>query len=356
MEEATKVIDEQEVASLRRIRIFEAVLMYTAAILAIACLIGIVVDVLILNFGERSAARDMTLYILTGSFAGGAIVMALSAFLFSRLVSSASRKELDARERLFGEESFFVGEGTLMTFGEEGITLHSEVPGKAGPVLVPYHDTRFISICTRRRPREKGDWCVAIEIPVKYISKNKEDKKDEKVLVQADSKERLYKALEKYNLSLLGEERTEGAENKKFTLIQKFTLPNRKKRKSALIPLIIGAVMIGGAVPLGIFVSVTVGALVGAVGIVILTRSIISFVRARAVFGVYEEGIFWLESSGRECMFLKWTDIDFVTFGEQNGYPSLTFHCMYGKYAIPAVEGAYECIERYKEEKCNKER
>lgn len=355
MEGTIKAIDEKGVASLRRVRIFAAVLMYIAAVLAIGCLIGIVVGVLMLNFGERSSARDTMLYILTGSFAGGAIVMALCAFLVSRLVSAYSQKELDARERLDGEESFFVGEGTLMTFGDKGVTLHGEVPGKAEPVSVPYHDMRFISICTRRRPRERGSWCVAIEIPVKYVSKNKETKGDEKVLVQADAKDRLYEALEKHELTLLGEERKEGVENRKFTLVQKFKLPNRKKRKKTLIPLVLGAVLVAGAIPLGIFVSITIGALVGAVGIVVLTRSVIAFVRAKAVFGVYEEGIFWLESSRKECMFLKWEDIERVSFGEQNGFPALTFHCVYGKYAIPAAEGAYECIEKNKEEKCTKE-
>ena len=71
-DETTKVIKAKTAASLKRIRVFYAVLMYTAAILAIACLIGIVVGVLILNFSARTEQKTLLLYILTGSFAGGA--------------------------------------------------------------------------------------------------------------------------------------------------------------------------------------------------------------------------------------------------------------------------------------------
>ena len=335
-------------------RIVTAILTYSAAVLAVLCLIGIVVSVLMLNFGKESEARNTLLYILSGSFAGGAALMALSTYLLSKLMNAAALKELDYRERLDGEESFFVGEGTLLTFGDKGLSLHGEVEGNTPPVFVPYTDTRFISICTRRRAQEKGSWCVAIEIPVRYLSKKNEgNKENEKVLVQADAKERLYKALEKHNLTLLGEARTEG--NKKFSLVKKFYLPNRKKRQRALIALIVGAVAVGGCVPLGLFVSAPIAALVGAVGLVVLLRGTLAFIKAKAVFGVYQEGIFWRESSGKESLFLKWEDIDKVSFGEKDGYPVITFRCSYGNYAIPAVAGAYESIEELKKEKCSKE-
>ena len=355
-EEKTEALNEKGKAALHRTRVFVTVLTYAAAILAIACLIGIIVSILMLNFGVRSERKDLILYILTGAFAGGAALMALCTFLLSRLMNVVSEKEFDYRERLDGEESFFVGEGTLLTFGDEGLTLHGEVEGKSEPVFIPYRETRYISICTRRRPREKGSWCVAIEIPVKYLSKREENNTGEKVLVQADAKDRLYAALQKHGLTLLGEERRADAEDKKFVPVQKFSLPNRKKRKRALITLAFGAVLAGGSVPLGIYVSATIGALVGAVGLVFLLRAIFSYLRAKAVFGIYEEGIFWRESSGTESLFLKWEDIEKVTVGEKNGYPVLTFHCDYGRYAVPAVKGAYECIKRLKEEKCTKEK
>ena len=355
-EQKTQVLDEKRKGTLKRVRIFYAVLTYAAAILAVLCLIGIIVSVLMLNIGERDERAELILYILSGAFAGGAALMALCTYLLAKLMSLASVKELDFRERLDSEESFFVGEGTLLTFGDKGLTLHGEAEGKNKPVFVPYSDTRYISICTRRRPKEKGSWCVAIEIPVKYLSKSGEEKADEKVLVQADAKDRLYKALEKHNLTLLGEERTEQKGNKKFTPVRRFSLPNKKKRRNAVIMLVIGALFVGAAVPLGLFGYAPVGALAGAAGLVVAVRGILALCKAKAVFGVYEEGIFWRESSGTESLFLKWADIESVTVGEQNGFPVLTFYCDYGRYAIPAVEGAYDCIKGFKEEKCQEKK
>lgn len=352
----TEIPDERGKAAKKRIRIFDTVLTYVSAAFALACLIGIVVSVLMLNFGEQYEKKTLILYILTGSFAGGAALFALLTYLFSKLMSSAAERELDYRERLDGEESFFVGEGTLLTFGDKGVTLHGEEAGKHEPVFVPYEDTRYISICTRRRPREKGSWCVAIEMPVKYLSKKREGKPDEKVLVQADAKERLYKALTKHNLTLYGEERDENSEDKKFILKRKFILPNRKKRRNAVIAIVIGALLAGASVPVGIFVSASVGALMGAAGCVFLFRGIMGYLRAKAVFGVYEEGAFWRESSGTESLFLKWEDIERIEIAEKDGYPVLMFRCDYGRYAIPAVEGAYECIKELKEEKCTTEK
>ena len=355
-EQKTQVLNEKQKGKFRRVRIFYAVLTYAAAILAVLCLIGIVVSVLMLNIGERDERAELILYILSGSFAGGAALMALCTYLFAKLMSAASFKELDCRERLDSEESFFVGEGTLLTFGEKGLTLHGEVEGKNKPVFVPYAETRYISICTRRRPKEKGSWCVAIEIPVKYLSKSGEEKADEKVLVQADAKDRLYKALEQHGLTLLGEERTNDNANKKFTPVKRFSLPNKKKRRNAIIMLVLGALFVGAAIPLGIFGYAPVGALAGAAGLVVVARGIMALCKAKAVFGVYEEGIFWRESSGTESLFLKWEDIENVTIGEQNGFPVLTFYCDYGRYAIPAVEGAYESIKSLKEEKCQEKK
>ncbi len=350
-----KELDPNRKAAYRRSRIFAAVLTYSAGILALACMIGIVVAVLMLNFGTSSERRDLILYILAGAFAGGTVLFALCTVLFSKYMNAAAARELDFRERLDGEESFFVGEGTLLTFGEKGVTLHSE-DGKRETVFVPYEETRYISICTRRSPKEKGNWCVAIEMPVKYLSKKRDAAGDgEKVLVQADAKDRLYEALKKHGLELLGEERNDGKQTKKFTRVKKFSLPNRRKRRNALIMIVVGAVVAVASVFVGIYWSPSVGALAGAVGCVLLFRGILNYVRAKAVFGVYEEGIFWRESNGAERLFLKWDDIEEVSIGEQKGYPVLIFRCSYGRYAIPAVEGAYESIKELKKEKCTTE-
>lgn len=348
----TEVLNQKGRAALKRTRIFTAVLTYVAAALALACMIGIIASVLTLNFGKRSDRIVVILYALTGAFAGGAALFALSTYLCSKLMNLAAERELDYRERLDSEESFFVGDGTLLTFGEGGVTLHGEEKNARESIFVPYAETRYLSICTRRRPHEKGVWCVAIELPVKYLSKKKEEGQKEKVLVQADAKKRLYEVLNRRGLQLLGEDPNGNERNKKFKAKRKFFLPNRKKRRGALVPILFGAVLFGGAVPLGVFYAAVLGALSGAAGCVFLFRGIWSFLRAKAEFGIYEEGIFWRESSGRESMFLKWKDVERVSLKEKDGYPVLAFLCAYGSYSIPAIEGAYESITELKREKC----
>ena len=129
--------NEKGKAAHRRTRVFVAVLVYACAFLAIGCLIGIIVAVMILNFG-KSANRETLSYILLGSFAGGAAIFGLAAFFLSKALTAAAARELDFRERCDGEESFFVGEGTLMTFEAEGVRLHDERGSKHEPVRVPY--------------------------------------------------------------------------------------------------------------------------------------------------------------------------------------------------------------------------
>ncbi len=353
MEVSDERKNERKKKALKTTRVFYSAVTYIAAVLAIACLIGIVVAVFMLNFGARSVEKDNLLYILSGSFAGGAALAALLTYLFSKLTTAAAARELDFRERLDGEESFFVGEGTLLTFGEKGITLHGEQDGNGKTVFVPYEETRYISVCTRRRPREKGSWCVGIEIPVKYLSKKENDGGD-KVLVQADAKERLYCAIEKHGLTLLGEQpNADRKTNVKFTPVKRFLLPNRNKRKSCLINLIIAAVCLGGGIALGILYSVSVGALLGAVGIVLGLRAGFSFFRAKAVFGVYREGVYWRESGGTESLFVKWDDIKKFDREEKNGYPVIILRCAYGSYSLPAASGAYECMKETEKQRCN---
>ena len=71
---------KKKARSLRALRKFTGGAMFALAILAIACLIGVLVVVILTQTGERDPARDTLLYILTGAFAGGAVVLALAAF------------------------------------------------------------------------------------------------------------------------------------------------------------------------------------------------------------------------------------------------------------------------------------
>lgn len=342
--------NERGKAECKRTRIFVAVLVYVFAFLAIGCLIGIVVAVMILNFG-KSANRETLSYILLCSFAGGAAVCGLAAFLLSKAMTAAAARELDFRERCDGEGSFFVGEGTLMTFEEAGVCLHDEAGAKHESVRVPYSEMRFISVCTRKKAQERGDWCVAVEIPLKYLAKKGAKQTGEPVLVQADAKPRLYRTLEQHGLTLLGEQPpAQKEQNYKFTPVKNFYLPNRAKRRKSLIFIGVSAALIIASIPVGILYSVSICAVLAAAGLLFGGRSVYSFIRAKAVFGVYLEGFFWRESSGGDRLFLKWRDVTEATATEHKGFPLIEFRCDYGKYTVPRAEGAFELVERVRGE------
>ena len=78
----------------KRKRVFFSAATFFLAGLAIACMIGLLVAVILLNVKEN----NQTLYlILTGSFAGGAAVFAAAAFGLEKLSSAVSMKESDFR-------------------------------------------------------------------------------------------------------------------------------------------------------------------------------------------------------------------------------------------------------------------
>ena len=189
-----------------------------------------------------------------------------------------------------------------MTFEAEGVRLHDERGSEHEPIRVPYSEMRFISVCTRKKAQEKGDWCVAVEIPLKYLAKKGAKKTGEPVLVQADAKPRLYQTLEKHGLALLGEQppAEKVKTNCKFKPVKNFSLPNRAKRRRALVFIVISALLIVAAVPVGIFYSVSICSVLAAAGLLLGGKSVYSCIRAKAVFGVYLEGFFWQESSGSE--------------------------------------------------------
>ena len=332
-------------------------LTFVLALVAILCLIGLLVVVIVLEMRDNSEATEQLLYILTGSFAAGATVLAFAAFFFGKLAQQANLTELDYRERCDGEESFFVGEGTLASFEKDGLRLHAEEGGKK-PIFVPYRDMKFYSVCTRRKPRERGDWSVVLEMPSRYVVKEGRGKDaPPRALIQTDGKERLYRTLEARALVLSGEQppRGEKRENKKFTPRAKFLLPDRARRKKSVVWMVVaGAVAIAG-VPIAIIWQdmITIGAILSVFGLFFLGKSIASFVQAKGMIGIYEEGIYWKEG-GRatdERIFLKWEEIERVSFEHAQGRRYLKIACAYGNYHLPDVAGAYEYIGEYKPEK-----
>ena len=213
---------------------------------------------------------------------------------------------------------------------------------------VPYGEIRAFSVCTRRRPRERGEWSVVLEIPARYLMK---DGKGDPILIQTNAKERLCRALEAHNIPLLGEERKE-RENVKFSCLKKFYLPDRKKRKRSLAVMIVGIAAAAASVPLAVFLDAAIGAVLAVFGIFVGGRAADVFVRSRALFAIYREGVYWRESGRGESFFLKWEEIEKISAKEREGYPVLAFRCAYGEYHVPRAAGAFESLLEMQREKC----
>lgn len=342
---ASREAQQKKCASLRRTDLFLSVCVILFAGLAVLLALGVFVAVIVFEF--RSDLENTLLYILVGAFAGGAIGLALGAFGLNVAGRRHRDKELDFRERCDGAESFFVGDGTLLTFGESGVVIHGENSPQKAEIRVPYEAMRFFSVCTRRAPREKGEWSVVFEIPARFLVKGGKGKADEKpALVQADAKPRLFASLDRRGLEVIGER--SGGEEKKFTRLAQFHLPDRKKRRGALLMLLFCGVLAVAGVLIGVFWQPVVGAVVGAAGLFLGAKSVSTFVRAKGTLGVYEEGLFWRDTNRVDSVFLKWDEIVRVERIEGEGIGLYRVQCPYGAYHFPAVAGADEVLR----EKC----
>ncbi len=346
-------------ASLHRATVFYSVAVVVCAVAAILLALGLFVAVIVFEF--KDSLKSNLLYILVGSFAGGAWVTALAAFGLNVLGRKHRDAELDFCERCDGQESFYVGEGTLVTFEREGVRIHGERGGRE--VAVPYKEMRFFSVCTRKKPKESGEWSVVLEIPARYLARGGKAEKGEKpALVQADFKPRLFETLARHNLALLGERpagyAAENAENaaetakpaqkspqkSKFTLLKKFDLPDRAKRKLAVMSLVAGGVLLVGGVLLAVFWQIVVGTLLAAIGFMLSGRAAVNFLGAKGTLGVYEEGLFWRDTNRVDSVFLKWEEIQKLTIEPNNGFALFRAECAYGAYHFPAVGGAEEFL------------
>lgn len=338
-------------AAVARTRKVCGVFVFVIAISSVLLLMGTIAAVLVLELGTSEPSRDWLLYILIGSFAGGAILFAVVGFLLGRLLQFYLLRELDYRERCDSEYSFFVGEGTLAKFETDGIFIRSE-DGRGETIRVPYTQLRAFSVCSRHAPREKGEWSVVLEIPASYLAKPGKAKRDDPpALVQTDAKERLYRCLEERGVPLLGEPPEQKKRAEKFKPRCKYLLPNRKKRKRALLMLALGVVLIGVAVPVGLY-EVSIGSILGVFGAFIIGRAVNDFVRAKGIFAVYEEGIYWRDTTPEDSVFLKWEEIGAISPEEREGIALLNVQCAYGAYHLPNIGGAYDYLREFRPEKC----
>lgn len=345
----TREAREKKKRSLRRSGRFLGILTVALAALSIACLLGVFVAVIVAEF-NRSVST--LCYYLAGGFGGGAVVFALFAVLSGKLSGRADTRKADFSERVCGEDSFFVGEGTLATFEEGRLRIHGEEEGTT-EIFVPYSEIRVFSVCARALPCERGTWSVVLEIPRRYLMKEGAYKADDPpALVQTDAKERLFRTLEKYGLELIGEHRPpDMPATKRFKAQKKYFLPDVKKRRRALLAGAISLVLLAGGIPVAFLYNVAAGTMLAVFGVFLLARSAIAFVRARGMLAVFEEGVYWRDTERRESVFLKWEEIESMQKEEHKGVPIVTAHCAYGDYHFPAVADSYEFLREKRPEK-----
>lgn len=323
---------------------------FVCAVVGIALLVATLVMLIAAELGNFGEDVKNLLFLLCGCFLGGALVFALIAILFARAGQNAADRELDFLERCDDENSFFVGEGTLATFGNGQVTLHGGESGKV--IFVPYDKMRFFSVCTRHRPKEKGEWSVVLEIPTHYLTKGKAEKDAPPALVQTDYKPRLADCLAREGLHLIGQTPQEG-EKKSYRRVRSYTRPDKQKRKRSLILIALGAVLCAACLPVAFLWEPTFGAVFGVLGAFLLGRSVYSFVNAKSMLVLYDGGMWWKESTRNESVFLGWEEIVRVEeerAGEQN---LLSVQCPYGAYHFFAFEGAAAEMTSLKESYAN---
>ena len=324
------------------------------AVAAIACLVGVLVVVIMLEMGNPAPERKTLLYLLTGIFAAGAVLFALVSLLFGKAAQEATASHRDFQERCCGEECFFVGEGTIAEFGADALLIRPEKDRKKS-IRVPYAEIRFHSVCTRSKPQEKGTWSVVIEMPAHYVMKKGDSPR---ALIETDGKERLYSVLERHGLTVLGEVPPRGEKRKNvcFQARAKFLLPDAAKRRRSLIFAAIGAaVTIAGAL-VAVFWQefLFVGVLVGVFGVFFAVRSLIGFRNAKGMLAFYDEGLYWRENGRAESdrFFLKWSELVGISVETVEGKSYFAAECAYGSYHIPEVVGAYEYLKEFRPDLC----
>lgn len=320
------------------------VLLWGIIALSIACMIGFLITLVMMAL--KSA--DFTLLsFLCGGFLVGALIFGLLGMLLYRHVDKIAELELDALEREDSEYSFHVGEGTLATLDEKGLRIHGG--SERRPVVVPYFDVKFYSVCTRKTPCEKGTWSVVIEIPAHYVTK-REEHGQKPILIQADAKERLYARIKELGLNLLGEKpNLQGQSKEKFKPMKQFIRPEEGMRGKTLIVMILGFLFLVGGILTLLFLpdkfdqATSIGAVVVVLGVYFGIRGVVAYLRAKVIFGIYREGIYF-RNSNIEAAFLKWEEILHIELVEGDQDRVLRISCLYGKYNFPPFEGSYEYI------------
>ncbi len=311
------------------------------AFAAILLLFGVVICAVLSETALTSPGKRTLLYILAGSFGGGAALFALAAYGMGRLSRLFDLRARDARERADSPESFYVGEGVLATFAEDALEFHAE--GREGRIRVPYPELTFYSVCSRTAPREKGIWKAVIGVPANYLRKNAEGEGGP-VLIETDYKPRFACALKRRGIEFVGEPYQKTAHGVRFSRMKTFKMPLDARRKRAIVFAALGAAVAGAGIAVAFLLSPFIGAVVTVFGGAFAVRSLWRAVFSGRSLAVYREGIYWREDKREERIFLKWEEIVRLSAEERETGTGLRAVCACGAYVFPLPRGAYEYL------------
>lgn len=341
----------EEVLRFHRRRKTAEALSWIFIILAILSLVAIIVCLVMIGF-QSDGEKILNITSLSGL--GGILLFGgLGYFLYNR-TDLLLKRENDAVERADSPDSFLIGNGTLATFRNDVMTVHRVGAPQKGDKLIhiPLGEVKAYSVCSRRRPREKGEWSVVFEVPAHFLARDEyKTEEGEKVFIQTDAKQRLYESLSAHGVPLLGEQQGDRAKNKKFTRVFRSVKPDVEKRRKALFMMLACLVALGGGVAIAFLLSSTVGTILAVFGVYFGTHAIFKFTKSKSRFSVYEEGIYWEEASSVNNIFLKWEEIERIELHEEN-IPVIQIKCVCGAYHLPALGGFYEELVRLHGEKC----
>lgn len=341
-----KLFSEQAVFHEKRRKVFNAI----GWIFCALAILGVIAAIVLLIMLVSTETQQLLFSLLALGGLGLAAVGGLAAFGLFRCGNRQEALRRDCLEQADGEESFFVGEDTLVTFRDTSLKFHSTDEKRKNVVQIPYSEIRFFSVCIRRKARDGGDWCVVIEVPARYLSKGKVKKGEEPVMVQTEGKQRLYDCLKRHELTLLGEAWHE-SDRKKYVRRKKFNVPDTALRRKKLLMLALGLILavIGTTICIAVRDWLVIGATLAAVGVCLAANGCFEAYRAKTSLVFYDEGIYWRQKTVIESTFLKWEEIESVSYRAEENV--LRLRCAYGEYGFPAPRGAYEYLVNYFPEK-----
>ncbi len=336
-----------EVKKAKRNALFAKITTWIFIALLLAGFLGLIVTVIIAETGKDEATRLICYYVCFGCM--GLVLLSIAGGVFAFKWGERARLfELDARERAVSDESFFIGEKTMLTFREKDVLLHADESVKMKDIVVPYSEISFYSIRMRRSPKRKGERSVLLELPAKYL--NKKAEKDAKpTLIAMEYKERLLGCIQKFSATL-----TEASDESELPKPQRrFTIKIKQDNTKKYITLFVAIAFLVGGILLSIFLSelATVGYVLAAVGLFTLGRAVVQLVRGGTGFAVFTDGVLWMEQNRLDNLYLRWSEIKCYTRIEHQKQQFVRFDVEYGEYYFPDLNGLYRILSEQFPEK-----